>query len=141
MVIHNDAMRARALFETRAALGIVQSMSRTHATMPTWITRQMCLGCGYDGRELQSGQDEITYNCPSCGHDLYARPPMSYAQMEGLAQPPRVVQVRHIHPVVNPTAIATLDRRIKRVETAVVWSMGVLLMAIVVAGILDHVTR
>ena len=49
----------------------------------TLHTRQ-CLDCGYDGPELQHPDDQRVYVCPVCMADLYARPPMSYAQMEGL---------------------------------------------------------
>lgn len=42
----------------------------------------MCLSCGYDGPEVQH---DGTWVCPMCGQDLYERPPMSYAEMEGLA--------------------------------------------------------
>lgn len=49
----------------------------------------MCLGCGYDGAELQRVEDG-PYECPHCFQDLYERPAMSYAEMEGL----EVVPVR-----------------------------------------------
>ena len=44
----------------------------------------MCLGCGFDGRGLQTGHAEPAWKCPKCGADLYSRPPRSYAEMEGL---------------------------------------------------------
>ena len=44
----------------------------------------MCLGCGFDGRGLQTGHTEPAWKCPKCGADLYSRPPRSYAEMEGL---------------------------------------------------------
>lgn len=44
----------------------------------------MCLSCGYDGRLIQAGATGHSYTCPSCGADLYARPPRAYAEMEGL---------------------------------------------------------
>jgi hypothetical protein len=47
----------------------------------------MCLGCGYDGPELQDPAHEI-YECPHCFQDLYERPPMSYAEMEGITASP-----------------------------------------------------
>jgi predicted RNA-binding Zn-ribbon protein involved in translation (DUF1610 family) len=46
----------------------------------------MCLSCGYDGAEVQH---DGTWICPNCGQDLYERPPMSYAEMEGLDLAPR----------------------------------------------------
>lgn len=45
----------------------------------------MCLACGYSGAEVQGPLALLKYRCPSCQTDLYARPPRSYAQMEGLA--------------------------------------------------------
>lgn len=45
----------------------------------------MCLACGYSGPEVQGPLALLKYRCPSCQTDLYARPPRSYAQMEGLA--------------------------------------------------------
>lgn len=46
----------------------------------------MCLDCGYRGRELQGERILVTFTCPSCQADLYARPARSYAEMEGLEQ-------------------------------------------------------
>lgn len=43
----------------------------------------MCLGCGYDGPLLQGDPGAEAWTCPSCSSDLYARPPRSYAEMEG----------------------------------------------------------
>jgi len=52
----------------------------------------MCIRCGYRGPELQSVRgDAACFECPKCGFDLYAHPPRSYAEMEGLevdAEPP-----------------------------------------------------
>lgn len=44
----------------------------------------MCLVCGFRGPEMQGPLSLVKYRCPSCQADLYARPPRSYAQMEGL---------------------------------------------------------
>ncbi|MEM8835974.1 MAG: hypothetical protein AAGD00_09160 [Planctomycetota bacterium] len=30
----------------------------------------------------------MTFTCPACGEDLYARPARSYAELEGLLDPP-----------------------------------------------------
>jgi len=46
------------------------------------VHRRMCLACGSDHASLQSRR--AVFTCPSCGCDLYARPPRSYAEMEGL---------------------------------------------------------
>ncbi len=40
-----------------------------------------CLACGYRGPALQGPARAI--RCPGCGADLYARPPRSYAELEG----------------------------------------------------------
>lgn len=52
--------------------------------VPPRLRRRMCLGCGYQGSRLEGN---ATFSCPGCGTDLYARPPMSYAEMEGLDLP------------------------------------------------------
>ncbi|MFG0274640.1 MAG: hypothetical protein ACF8QF_06255 [Phycisphaerales bacterium] len=49
------------------------------------LNQKMCLACGYGGPEVQGPLALVKYRCPSCQADLYARPPRSYAQMEGLA--------------------------------------------------------
>ncbi len=53
---------------------------------------KVCPRCGYHGWEVQpAASDEVradVFECPSCGGDLYARPPRSYAEMEGLAELP-----------------------------------------------------
>ena len=43
-----------------------------------------CLRCGHEGEELQRDGAMRVFDCPACGEDLYARPPRSYAEMEGL---------------------------------------------------------
>lgn len=43
----------------------------------------MCLDCGFDGPALQGKRGAMTFACPECGADLYARPARSYADMEG----------------------------------------------------------
>jgi predicted RNA-binding Zn-ribbon protein involved in translation (DUF1610 family) len=48
------------------------------------LSRKLCLACGYDGPALQGVRAETAYMCPNCGEDLYARPPRSYAELEGL---------------------------------------------------------
>ena len=40
-----------------------------------------CLACGYRGAALQGSNRAL--RCPGCGTDLYARPPRSYAELEG----------------------------------------------------------
>lgn len=43
----------------------------------------MCLACGFDGVAIQSDHRETLWSCPQCAADLYARPPRSYAELEG----------------------------------------------------------
>ncbi|MCK4873191.1 MAG: hypothetical protein KAS72_10735 [Phycisphaerales bacterium] len=45
---------------------------------------RICTACGYRGKELQH-DDGTVVTCPSCGCDLYSRPALSYAEMEGFA--------------------------------------------------------
>lgn len=47
--------------------------------------RRLCLTCGYRGGRIQRHLRLVGYRCPKCGQDLYARPPRSYAEMEGFA--------------------------------------------------------
>ncbi|MCL4742176.1 MAG: hypothetical protein KJZ54_08230 [Phycisphaerales bacterium] len=50
-----------------------------------WTLVRRCRRCGHDGPELQGDRSGAVFECPACGEDLYARPAMSYAEMEGLA--------------------------------------------------------
>lgn len=56
--------------------------------------QRLCLSCGYRGPELQG--DSGVFVCPSCGTDLYARPPRSYAELEGLDQADARFGVRRV---------------------------------------------
>lgn len=51
---------------------------------PDRLRTRRCLSCGYAGPELQGDRGRITFRCPACAEDLYARPARSYAEMEGL---------------------------------------------------------
>ena len=53
----------------------------------THLTRRLCRSCGYAGEDLQQADAGPVFCCPSCGADLYARPPKSYAEMELLVGP------------------------------------------------------
>jgi predicted RNA-binding Zn-ribbon protein involved in translation (DUF1610 family) len=53
-------------------------------TTPSRKQLKTCLNCGHDGPELQGERGHALFVCPCCGQDLYARPPRSYAEMEGL---------------------------------------------------------
>ncbi len=59
-------------------------MRTIRANQSEGIWRKICVVCGYDGAEVRGDLGEIGYQCPQCGQDLYARSPMSYAEMEGL---------------------------------------------------------
>lgn len=56
----------------------------------TGLHVRRCLRCGYAGEELQVAADERrpvdvpSLVCPNCCEDLYARPPRSYAELEGI---------------------------------------------------------
>lgn len=67
-------------------------MPQTRTVTTAWIHTKVCPCCGYRGPEVQSVEDTETFECPVCANDLYARPPMSYAQMEGLSSPGQVDQ-------------------------------------------------
>lgn len=76
----------------------------------------MCLACGYDGRIIQAGRSDPAWQCPQCGADLYARPPRSYAEMEGLEDlapptpgPSRVLPAPGM--TVGYRSVAHIDRR------------------------------
>jgi hypothetical protein len=45
------------------------------------LLTKACLACGYRGPSLQGRTRAV--RCPSCGADLYSRPPRSYAELEG----------------------------------------------------------
>ncbi|HRQ73267.1 MAG TPA: hypothetical protein PLU35_09590 [Phycisphaerales bacterium] len=61
-----------------------------------WTLVRRCRRCGHDGPEVQGDHAGAVFECPACGEDLYARPAMSYAEMEGFiaakapAKPDRV---------------------------------------------------
>ena len=57
---------------------------RDHSEGPGGVHIRRCLACGHGGRSLQGDRGRWIYSCPSCEADLYARPAMSYAEMEGL---------------------------------------------------------
>lgn len=48
------------------------------------LARKRCLRCGFDGPELQ--RELLDFCCPHCGQDLYARPPRTYFELEGLRE-------------------------------------------------------
>ena len=67
--------------------------------VPARLRTRTCLSCGYDGPSLQGERGRTTFLCPCCGQDLYARPPLSYAEMEGLKVKRRLrLTLRRQHP-------------------------------------------
>ncbi len=59
--------------------------------------RRRCLYCGFAGLSVQIASDATSFRCPSCGGDLYSRPPRTYLELEGFVAPaaaekPRGVQ-------------------------------------------------
>lgn len=114
-------------------------MSRALTSSPTWLHRKMCLSCGFDGKEIQGDREPCTFSCPSCGSDLYARPPRSYAAMEGFAGPAPADGA----PELSVSRRQERRRRKKwhrgaaRFESMVVWSIGVLLLMVVAAGVVQ----
>ena len=53
------------------------------ADAPTRLRRRICVACGYDGPEIEGDLGHVSFRCPECGQDIYARPPMTYLEMEG----------------------------------------------------------
>ena len=60
-------------------------MPQTRTAPTAWIHTKVCPCCGYRGVELQAVEETEVFECPVCANDLYARPPKSYFEMEGLA--------------------------------------------------------
>lgn len=63
-------------------------MHRLETTLAAHHVRRRCLNCGFGGRSIQGADDCRRFRCPRCDADLYARPPRSYAEMEGLELAP-----------------------------------------------------
>src|ERR1043165_7742892 len=58
--------------------------TKARRKVPARLKTRTCLSCGYDGPSLQRHRGHAAFSCPCCGQDLDARPPRSYAEMEGL---------------------------------------------------------
>lgn len=65
------------------ACGRLQPMALLRTERVRWTLVRRCRRCGHDGQDVQGDRGGIVYECPVCGEDLYARPAMSYAEMEG----------------------------------------------------------
>lgn len=60
------------------------------------LTRK-CVCCGFDGAAINRPPPptpETPHRCPRCACDLNARPPRSYAEMEGLLGTPSITKPR-----------------------------------------------
>mgnify|MGYP000556951746 CR=1 FL=1 len=73
----------------------------------------MCPRCGDRADAIQHDWPRRPHICPSCGGDLYARPPRSYAEMEGLEPDARAM--RHAARWLVP--ILSAARAIRRAVT------------------------
>ena len=95
--------------------------------VPARLRQRCCLVCGYDGPELQGRLTDGAYRCPACDADLYARPPRSYAELEGFVlgasaaedaraegPPPVEIKVRRSIPVWLVRLLARLRRPARR---------------------------
>lgn len=60
-------------------------MSQLRVQTRISVDTRICLACGYSGTEIQRQDEAAVFECPCCRQDLYARRPMSYAEMEGLS--------------------------------------------------------
>gem|GEM_PF-2151494 len=78
-----------------AVMVYCQAMSQVRTQTRPWEQVRVCLGCGYGGNELQPRGESAVFVCPCCGDDLYARHPMSYAEMEGLGSLSNPVVIPH----------------------------------------------
>ena len=96
----------------------------------------MCLSCGYEGDELQGPLSAIRYRCPSCQTDLYARPPRSYAQMEGLPTRARIGEGVRIEVWADRLIALERERRKSRRWAATVFGLitGAALGAVIIGA-------
>lgn len=62
---------------------IHSAMTRASVQVTVWMQSRMCPCCGHEDPRMVSGSRTPIFECPECGQDLYARPPLSYAEMEG----------------------------------------------------------
>lgn len=56
------------------------------------LHRRQCVACGYSGRFVDRANQP---HCPRCSCDFAARPPKSYAEMEGLDEAEPATHRRH----------------------------------------------
>ena len=75
-----SGMPGRACREGGATVAVM-SIHRAAPTLERRHLRRRCVGCGLAAEAINAGSID---ECPRCGCDLSARPPRSYAEMEGL---------------------------------------------------------
>ena len=92
----------------------------------------MCVRCGYSGRGVRDGLFRHSDPwCPNCGCDFRRRPPLSYAEMEGLYDHPFVsVETNLPSPGRSKASRQEFMRRLERCLAAIF----ILLVSFVVAG-------
>jgi hypothetical protein len=102
-------------------------------TIPsTSIHRRLCVRCGFDGRSVQEGVFRRSDPwCPNCGCDFRRRPPLSYAEMEGLYDEPFI----SVQPVAaSPRRVKRARRMLRRRFERCLAAIFVLLVSFVVVG-------
>lgn len=95
----------------------------------TRLLRRRCVSCGYDGTLLRNGVAEC---CPRCACDLLARPPRSYAEMEGLIGQPIRVQ---------PGQPPVVRRDSRQIERWLLFAFLSIIFMISIAGLTIELTR
>lgn len=82
---------------------------------------------------LQGDLSLTGFRCPSCGVDLYSRPPRTYAEMEGLVESPELSRAasfdRLSRLLLTAPAIAVEQRRNRRTR---VWGAGLVAVGVAV---------
>jgi len=110
----------------------------THARVR--IDRRICLYCGHDGRSLQGERGLAVFRCPSCGGDLYSRPPRTYAEMELLeADEPGLCETGSTSDPIgggHSDRAESLRRLGRPLERALILSMTFVLVILAVVAVL-----
>lgn len=121
-------------------------MARVGSPTAVRLQRRMCLSCGFDGSAIQNESREHGWVCPRCNADLYARPPRSYAELEGLNETPArpevvlrpraAVRGRHVSPLRGPIGLAPSRRHSLLAATTLALSCGGALGGLVLWGLI-----
>ena len=83
----------------------------------------------------------MVFNCPSCKADLYARPPRSYAEMEGLIDSPATNQDQRSRsiPIVrrcSPSSMPNVRADWRLAERLVIGATLLMLIALCISDLL-----